>query len=82
MAKRTRRRRRGGSGGRSRMPAHLQRAYISGKVAPRVRWGTSGDFGRCVRQARKHGMGHMSKGACARLHRKATGRWPGRGRGH
>jgi hypothetical protein len=59
------------------MPKQLERAYLSGKVAPRIRWGTGGDFTRCVRQARKHGMGGKAEGACAKLHKKATGMWPG-----
>lgn len=71
-----------GGGGVSAMPPQLQRSYLSGKVAPRIQWGRSGDFIRCVRQAKVHGMGHMAEGACARLHRKATGQWPGRGRKH
>lgn len=66
----------------SGMPPQLQRSYVSGKVAARIRWGTGGDFGRCVRQARKHGMGRMAEGACATLHHRATGQWPGKGRSH
>lgn len=74
--------RRAPGGVRGRMPAQLRRSYLSGKVAPRIRWGTGGDFKRCVRQGRKHGMGSKAEGACARLHHSATGRWPGRNRGH
>jgi hypothetical protein len=60
------------------MPKQLERSYLSGKVAPRIRWGTGGDFTRCVRQARKHGMSDgVAKGACAKLHKRATGMWPG-----
>jgi hypothetical protein len=59
------------------MPPQLQRSYLTGKVAARIRWGTPGDFTRCVRQAKVHGMGRMAEGACARLHHKATGMWPG-----
>lgn len=73
---------RGRSGGGSAMPGQLQRSYLAGKVAPRIRWGTPHDFYRCVAQAKKHGMGGKAKGACARLHKKATGQWPGRGRRH
>jgi len=61
----------------SRMPPQLQRSYLTGKVAARIRWGTPGDFTRCVRQAKVHGMGRMAEGACATLHHKATGMWPG-----
>ena len=67
----------------SRMPLHLQRSYLTGKVAARIRWGTPGDFNRCVRQAVKHGMSlRVAKGACATLHKKATGQWAGKGRHH
>jgi hypothetical protein len=60
------------------MPKQLERSYLSGKVAARVKWKTGGDFTRCVSQARRHGMnGPMAKGACAKLHKKATGVWPG-----
>lgn len=65
----------------SRAPAQLQKSYIGGKVAARVRWGTPGDFTRCVRQARAHGMGdRKAKGFCANMHKAATGKWPGAGR--
>lgn len=64
----------------SRAPRQLQRAYVTGKVARRIRWGTPGDFTRCVRQARKHGMNsRMAKGFCANMHKLATGKWPAEG---
>lgn len=59
------------------MPKQLEKSYLSGKVAPRIRWGSGGDFTRCVRQARKHGIGRKSEGMCAKLHKKKTGMWPG-----
>jgi hypothetical protein len=62
----------------SSMPLQLQKSYLSGKVAARIKWGTPGDFTRCVRQAQKHGMSpRVARGACATLHHKATGMWPG-----
>jgi 2'-5' RNA ligase len=64
------------------MPAQLRQSYLAGKVAARIRWGQDGDFGRCVVQARKHGMGTMAEGACAQLHHEATGKWPGSGQSH
>lgn len=65
----------------SRAPAQLQKSYIGGKVAARIRWGTSGDFTRCVKQARTHGMsGSKTKGFCANMHKAATGKWPNAGR--
>lgn len=65
----------------SRMPPQLQQSYIAGKVAQRIRWGIPGDFKRCVAQAKIHGMGHKAEGACATLHHKALGAWPGREHG-
>lgn len=65
----------------SRMPAQLQKSYVAGKVSQRIRWGVPGDFKRCVAQAKLHGMGHMADGACAMLHHKALGAWPGREHG-
>lgn len=62
----------------SRMPAQLQKSYVAGKVAQRIRWGVPGDFKRCVAQAKVHGMGRKAEGACAMLHHKALGAWPGR----
>jgi hypothetical protein len=59
------------------MPKQLERSYLSGKVAPRIRWGTPGDFTRCTKQAAKHGIGGKSNGMCAKLHKRATGMWPG-----
>lgn len=55
----------------SRMPAHLQQAYIAGKVAPRIGWGTSGAGRRCYAQAAKHGVpAHMRWGMCQNLAQK------------
>lgn len=60
------------------MPRQLEQSYLTGKVAARIRWGTGGDFTRCVKQAMKHGMSPgMAKGACNKLHKKATGFYPG-----
>lgn len=62
----------------SRMPLQLQRSYLSGKVAARIRWGTPGDYTRCVRQALKHGMtSRQAHGTCQTLHKKATGMYTG-----
>ncbi|MEJ2886166.1 hypothetical protein [Actinomycetospora aeridis] len=80
---RARGRGRGRRTSRGSMPAQLRRSYVSGKVAARIGWGSSGDFRRCTAQAAKHGVpARMRKGMCARLHRAATGKWPGRNRGH
>lgn len=61
----------------SRMPPQLQKSYLTGKVAARIRWGAPGDWRRCVAQAKVHGMGRKAEGACSTLHRKAVGFWPG-----
>ncbi len=62
----------------SRMPPQLQKSYLSGKVAARIRWNTPGDYRRCVRQALKHGMSkRQAYGACQTLHKKATGLYTG-----
>lgn len=61
----------------SRMPPQLQKSYLTGKVAQRIRWGSSGDWRRCVVQAKAHGMGRKAEGACSTLHRRAVGFWPG-----
>ena len=42
------------------------------------KWGTPGDFKRCETFYREKGVpGHMIAGWCARLHKLATGGWPG-----
>ncbi|UJQ86337.1 hypothetical protein WOJTEK_8 [Gordonia phage Wojtek] len=62
----------------SRMPPQLQKSYLTGKVAKRIRWGTPGDYRRCRRQALKHGMTpHQAAGVCQTLHKKATGMYTG-----
>lgn len=57
----------------------LRRYWTSPKSG--IRWGTKGDFRRCVRKTRKH-LGTGAEGYCAKLHKRATGQWPGRGRKH
>lgn len=60
------------------MPKQLQNSYLHGKVAARIRWGTPGDYGRCVKQAMKHGIPpNVAKGMCQTLHKKATGMYTG-----
>ena len=63
----------------SRMPPQLQKSYIAGKAAAKIGWGSDGDFDRCVAEARHHGIpARMRKGMCATLHKKATGKVPGK----
>jgi hypothetical protein len=60
------------------MPAQLRKSYLSGKVAARIRWRTGGDYGRCVKQAVKHGMSPpVARGVCQKLHKAATGLYTG-----
>lgn len=66
----------------TRMPGDLKSYWARGEGAAKIRWGTSGDFDRCTRQLVRYLPTHMVKGACANLHRLATGSWPGRSREH
>lgn len=66
----------------SLMPNKLKKFWLGGEGAAKIRWGTSGDFDRCTRALTKYLPTHMVKGACANLHKLATGTYPGKGRGH
>ena len=56
----------------------LFRYWTNGKGGRlRIRWGTDGSFGRCVKLLSKHVPPRYSvKGLCANLHKRATGEWP------
>jgi hypothetical protein len=54
----------------------LRRYWSTGKGAAKIRWGTPGDWKRCVQQLTKH-MGARSKGYCQNLHKRSTGVWTG-----
>jgi hypothetical protein len=60
------------------MPAQLQRYWLVGKGAAKIRWNTPGDFLRCVR-ALATKFPKNPKGLCNILHTKATGGPPGHG---
>lgn len=60
--------------------AKLQRYWVSGAGAARIGWKTDGDFTRCVAALAEHV--DDPKGLCATYHKKATGEWPGKGKGH
>lgn len=62
--------------------AVLIRYWTRGKGAARIGWGRGGDFMRCVRLLARYVPPNQVKGFCARLHRRATGTWPGPGRNH
>lgn len=56
----------------------LRRYWTTGEGALKIRWGTPGDFRRCVRQLNKHMPGPgQAEGYCANLHRRSTGIYPG-----
>jgi len=58
------------------MPLQLQRYWLAGKGAAKIRWGMPRDFYRCVRQLRKY-FPKDPKGLCNILHTKALGVPPG-----
>lgn len=60
------------------MPLPLQRYWLVGKGAAKIRWNIPGDFLRCVRNLRKY-FPQDPKGLCNILHTKATGGPPGHG---
>ena len=51
----------------------LRRHWLT---SPKIRWGTPGDHGRCVRELNKY-MPGRAEGYCANLHKRATGVYPG-----
>ncbi len=60
----------------------LIRYWTSGPGAAKIGWGRPCDFCSCVNHLRKYLEGRKLKGFCARLHKRATGKWPGpRGKG-
>lgn len=64
----------------SRLRGPLLRYWLHGKGAAKIRWGTKGDFMRCVRHIRKY-FPKNPKGECANLHHEKLGTWPGKHRG-
>lgn len=54
----------------------LRRYWTRGKGAAKIRWGTPGDWTRCVRQLSKY-MGPRAKGYCQLRHKEATGIYTG-----
>lgn len=70
------------------MPAQLQRYWLYGGGAAKIRWGTPGAWRRCHRHLSKYMGPFKAKGACTNLGQKLGGRgvaWDvtrrGRGRG-
>lgn len=62
----------------TRMPNNLEDYWARGKGAAKIRWGTHGDFNRCRRHLAKYLRPDQVPGACANLHKIATGEWPGK----
>jgi hypothetical protein len=58
------------------MPEKLAEYWVHGKGALKIRWGTPGDFNRCVRNLRKY-FPRNPEGLCNRLHTRALGVAPG-----
>lgn len=54
----------------------LRRYWTRGKGAAKIRWGTPGDWTRCVRNLSKY-MGPRAKGYCQLRHKEATGVYTG-----
>ena len=54
----------------------LKRYWLYGPGAAKIRWGTPGDWRRCVRHLSKY-MGPRAKGYCQLRHKDATGMYTG-----
>lgn len=54
----------------------LRRYWLYGAGALKIRWGTPGDFTRCVRQLNEY-MPGRAEGYCQLLHKRATGVYTG-----
>jgi len=54
----------------------LRRYWTVGKGAKKIRWGTGGDWTRCVRQLSKY-LGPRAKGYCQLRHKEVTGEYTG-----
>ncbi|QGF20256.1 hypothetical protein SEA_SIXAMA_77 [Gordonia phage Sixama] len=59
-----------------RKASHLRKYWVRGKGAVKIKWGTEGDFTRCVSQMRKY-LGERARGYCAKRHKETVGYWPG-----
>lgn len=54
----------------------LRHYWTVGKGGLKIRWGTGGDWTRCVRHLSKY-LGPRAKGYCALRHKEMTGLWTG-----
>jgi hypothetical protein len=57
----------------------LRKYWTKGPGAAKIKWGTPGDFKRCVRHMREY-VGERAEGLCNIYHRSALGVAPGRER--
>lgn len=62
---------------KARNDGELRHYWQRGEGAARIRWGTPGDFTRCVRHVGKHVTPEQAKRICAQWHHDVTGMWPG-----
>jgi len=53
----------------------LRQYWTRGEGAAKIRWGTPGDFDRCVKHLGKY-MPGQAEGYCNLLHKRATGIYP------
>lgn len=60
---------------------NLEEYWKTGEGAASVRWGTPGDFTRCVNHLEKH-VGERANRICAQWHHDMNGIWPGDKRNH
>lgn len=57
--------------------ARIKAYWSKGEGAAKIKWGTDGDFDRCVTHLSKYVGPGVVKGLCANLHHEAMGTWPG-----
>lgn len=56
----------------------IRRYWTHGEGAAKIKWGVPGDFNRCRGQLAKYIQNpDWLAGACANMHKEATGGWPG-----
>lgn len=56
----------------------LRKYWTRGEGALKIKWGTPGQFDRCVRELREH-VGAGAEGLCAVYYKDVNGHWPGKG---
>lgn len=67
--------------GRSGNAEELRGYWTTGPGGMKIRWGTPGDFDRCVSALSKYMGPEDAKGFCNRMHQRAVGAPPGKGHG-